>query len=61
MKEEALSPHLLLDYLVELGTALMSAGCPTHRLEELLVTVARHEGRWVGQPADISAVPSSTR
>ena len=37
MKEEALSAQLLLDYLIELGTALMSAGCPSYRLEELLV------------------------
>ena len=54
MKEEALSPQLLLDYLIELGTALMSAGCPTHRLEELLVTVAAHEGH----RADVFAVPT---
>ena len=54
MKEEALSPHLLLDYLVELGSALMSAGCPAHRLEELIVTVARHEGH----VADVFAVPT---
>lgn len=32
----------------------MSAGCPTHRLEELLVTVARHEGHH----ADVFAVPT---
>lgn len=49
-----LSPQLLVDYLVELGSALMSAGCPTHRLEELLVTVARHEGH----EADVFAVPT---
>ena len=54
MKEETLSPQLLLDYLIELGTALMSAGCPTHRLEELIVTVARHEGH----QADVFAVPT---
>lgn len=54
VKEEALSPQLLLDYLVDLGSALMSAGCPTHRLEELLVTVARLEGR----TADVFAVPT---
>lgn len=54
MKEEALSPQLLLDYLIELGSALMSAGCPTHRLEQLLVTVAAHEGH----QADVFAVPT---
>ncbi|MDP2274067.1 MAG: threonine/serine exporter family protein [Archangium sp.] len=54
MKQETLGPQLLLDYLIELGTALMSAGCPTHRLEELLVTVARHEGH----QADVFAVPT---
>lgn len=51
---ERLTPQLLLDYLVELGTALMSAGCPTHRLEELLVTLARLEGH----TADVFAVPT---
>ncbi len=51
---ERLSPQLLLDYLVDLGTALMSVGCPTHRLEELLVVVARHEGH----QCDVFAVPT---
>lgn len=51
---ERLSPQLLLDYLVDLGTALMSVGCPTHRLEELLVVVARHEGHH----CDVFAVPT---
>lgn len=51
---ERLSPQLLLDYLIDLGSALMSAGCPTHRLEELLVTVARIEGH----SADVFAVPT---
>lgn len=51
---EDLSPQLLLDYLVELGTALMSSGCPTHRLEDLLVTIARHEGH----SADVFALPT---
>ncbi len=41
---ETLSANLLLDYLVELGTGLLSAGCPTHRLEDLLGVVAAHEG-----------------
>jgi len=41
---EPLTSHLLLDYLVELGVGLMSAGCPSYRLEELLVVLARHEG-----------------
>jgi uncharacterized membrane protein YjjP (DUF1212 family) len=54
MKEEALSPQLLLDYLIDLGTALMAAGCPTYRLEELLVTVAEREGH----RADVFAVPT---
>lgn len=53
-RDEDLSPQLVLDYLVELGTALMSAGCPTHRLEQLLVTLARHEGH----EADIFALPT---
>ena len=54
MKEESLSPQLLLDYLIELGTALMSAGCPTHRLEDLLVTVASHHGHQL----DVFSVPT---
>lgn len=41
---ETLSANLLLEYLVELGTGLLSAGCPTHRLEDLLSAVAAHEG-----------------
>ncbi len=32
---ERLTPQLVPDDLVELGTALMSAGSPTHRLELL--------------------------
>jgi uncharacterized membrane protein YjjP (DUF1212 family) len=53
-RSDDLSPQLLLDYLIELGTALMSAGCPTHRLEELLVTIAKHEGH----SADVFALPT---
>ncbi len=44
----------MLDYLIELGTALMSAGCAVHRLEQLLLAVARIEGF----TADIFAVPT---
>jgi uncharacterized membrane protein YjjP (DUF1212 family) len=51
---EPLTAQHVLDYLVELGSALMSAGCPTHRLEALLVTVAQLEG----YTADIFAVPT---
>lgn len=54
MKEEALTPQLLLDYLAELGSALMSAGCPVYRLEALLVAVAKLEGH----EADVFAVPT---
>lgn len=53
-RSQNLSPQLLLDYLVELGTALMSAGCPTHRLEELLTSLAGHEGHF----ADVFALPT---
>ncbi len=52
--QEQLTTHLLLDYLVELGTGLMSAGCPSYRLEELLVVLGRHEGFEV----DAFAVPT---
>lgn len=41
---EALSPRETLDYLLELGQALLSAGCSIWRLEELLTAVARREG-----------------
>lgn len=51
---EKLPAQLLLDYLVELGSALMSAGCPTNRLEDLLTTVAQTEGF----AADVFAVPT---
>jgi uncharacterized membrane protein YjjP (DUF1212 family) len=47
-------PQHVLDYLVELGSALMSAGCPVHRLEELLVALAGLEG----YQADVFAVPT---
>ncbi len=49
-----LSPQLMLDYLIDLGRALMSTGCPTYRVEELLVRVAAHEGHEV----DVFAVPT---
>jgi uncharacterized membrane protein YjjP (DUF1212 family) len=50
----AQTPQMVVDYLVELGTALMSAGCPTHRLEELLSSLAKEEG----YIADAFAVPT---
>jgi uncharacterized membrane protein YjjP (DUF1212 family) len=49
-----LSTHLLLDYLLELGSELLSAGCPTYRLEELLTVVSELEGF----KADVFAVPT---
>ena len=51
---EPLSPQVTLDYLVELGSTLMSAGCPVYRLEELLIAVAKLQGF----EADIFAVPT---
>lgn len=45
---------LLLDYLVDLGSALLSAGCSSYRLEELLTRVAALEGA----QADVFAVPT---
>lgn len=51
---QPLSAQLMLDYLVDLGGALMAAGCPTYRVEDLLVLVARHEGHH----ADVFAVPT---
>lgn len=38
------SPQVLLDYLLELGRALLSAGCSIWRLEELLAAVAKRQG-----------------
>ncbi|MFT3713070.1 MAG: threonine/serine exporter family protein [Archangium sp.] len=52
--EPKLPAQLLLDYLVELGTALMSAGCPTNRLEDVIVAIAEQEGF----VADVFAVPT---
>jgi uncharacterized membrane protein YjjP (DUF1212 family) len=49
-----LSTHLMLDYLLELGGELLSAGCPSYRLEELLAVVAEREGF----EADVFAVPT---
>jgi uncharacterized membrane protein YjjP (DUF1212 family) len=51
---EPLSPNLVLDYLVELGSELLAAGCPSYRLEELLTVIAEHEGF----QADVFAVPT---
>ncbi|MEW5742320.1 MAG: threonine/serine exporter family protein [Myxococcota bacterium] len=51
---EPLSPQVALEYVVALGSALMSAGCPTHRLEELLGSVAKAQGF----EADVFAVPT---
>lgn len=51
---QPLSTHLMLDYLVELGSELSSAGCPSYRLEELLTVVAEHEGF----KADVFALPT---
>jgi uncharacterized membrane protein YjjP (DUF1212 family) len=51
---EPLSAQVTLDYLVDLGSALMSAGCPTYRLEELLGAVAKLQGFEV----DVFAVPT---
>ncbi|MCC6335847.1 MAG: threonine/serine exporter family protein [Myxococcales bacterium] len=53
-RTETLSAQEALEYVVELGSALMSAGCPTHRLEELLDSVAKAQGF----SADVFAVPT---
>jgi uncharacterized membrane protein YjjP (DUF1212 family) len=39
-----LSPQELADYLLELGGALCSYGCPSYRLEEVVRVVAKAEG-----------------
>ena len=39
-----LSPHEFSDYLLELGGALLSYGCPSYRLEEVVRVVAKLEG-----------------
>ncbi|MCA2978549.1 MAG: threonine/serine exporter family protein [Myxococcaceae bacterium] len=51
---EPLSTHLVLDYLIELGSELLTAGCPSYRLEELLTRIAEHEGF----AADVFVVPT---
>ncbi len=50
----SLSASELCDYLVDLGGALLSAGCPTHRLEEAIVRIASLEG----YQADAFGVPT---
>jgi uncharacterized membrane protein YjjP (DUF1212 family) len=41
---ERLSPNDLIEYLVDLGGALLSYGCSTHRLETALAAIGRLEG-----------------
>jgi uncharacterized membrane protein YjjP (DUF1212 family) len=41
---EKLSPDAFADYLLELGGTLVGYGCPSYRVEEVIGTVARHEG-----------------
>lgn len=41
---QKLSAASLADYLLELGTALLSYGCPTHRVEALVRILAVEEG-----------------
>jgi uncharacterized membrane protein YjjP (DUF1212 family) len=50
----SLSADELADYLVDLGGALLSAGCPTHRLEDAIVKIAALEG----YQADAFGVPT---
>jgi uncharacterized membrane protein YjjP (DUF1212 family) len=52
--KEPLPEHLLLDYLIELGSDLLEAGCPTYRLEQLITAIAESEGF----TSDIFAVPT---
>src|SRR5687768_3002491 len=49
-----LSPTELVEYLVDIGSNLLSHGCPTHRLEELIRKIAENEGC----QADAFAVPT---
>lgn len=51
---EPLSPRETLDYLLELGQALLSAGCSIWRLEELLTAVAKRQGAEL----EVFAVPT---
>jgi len=48
------TPEQIADVLLELGGALLSAGCPTHRLEHAVRRVAELEGL----RADVFAVPT---
>lgn len=54
MNAEKLSAPEFLEYLLELGGALLSYGCPTHRLEDLVRVLARTEG----YEASVFAVPT---
>ena len=53
MAERLAAPEFA-DYLMELGGTLLSYGCPTHRLEELIRELARIEGH----RAEAFAVPT---
>jgi uncharacterized membrane protein YjjP (DUF1212 family) len=39
-----LAPTELADYLSEIGVTLLAYGCPSYRLEDVIMTVAREEG-----------------
>ena len=43
-ESKRLSPEDFVDYLLELGSALLSYGCPSYRLEEVVGAVAALEG-----------------
>ena len=49
-----LSTAEFLEYLLEVGGTLLSCGCPTHRLEDLVRELARTEG----YEASVFAVPT---
>lgn len=49
-----MQPEALAEYLLDLGGALLSAGCPTHRLEQALFELAKNEG----MTAEVFAVPT---
>ena len=54
MTTPSLSPEELAEYLLDLGGALLSYGCPTHRLDTLIAEIAALEG----YQADAFAVPT---
>ncbi len=55
MPPERPPPDAFANYLLEVGSLLIAYGCPSHRLEEVVQTVARS----AGHAAEVFAVPTA--